>query len=250
MCRGARAQRDEREKHEMKCEEFEAAGLGIERDGTASSAEHAAAREHASTCSRCAALQDSWLLAKLELSALAEATRAMETPERVDMRLRQEFRTRHRKVPARRAAVIVTWALASAVVLVGAVSWRDWQRTRREEAVRHQLALASTATEAASGRGQADSEVGRLSSGASGQNQAQDSLSASIMNGDDGGGFTLLPGSAPGDAEDAAIWRVQMQRGALNGLGFPVNEDRAGEWIQVDLLVGNDGWPQGVRLVQ
>jgi hypothetical protein len=41
-----------------------------------------------------------------------------------------------------------------------------------------------------------------------------------------------------------------MQRGALSALGFPVNEDRAGEWIQVDLLVGNDGLPQGVRLVR
>jgi hypothetical protein len=43
---------------------------------------------------------------------------------------------------------------------------------------------------------------------------------------------------------------VRMQRGALSGLGFPVNEDSAGEWIQVDLLVGDDGLPQGVRLVR
>jgi hypothetical protein len=43
---------------------------------------------------------------------------------------------------------------------------------------------------------------------------------------------------------------VRMQRGALSALGFPVNEDRAGEWIQVDLLVGNDGLPQGVRLAR
>jgi len=28
----------------------------------------------------------------------------------------------------------------------------------------------------------------------------------------------------------------------------PVNEERAGEWIQVDLLVGNDGLPEAVRL--
>jgi hypothetical protein len=41
-----------------------------------------------------------------------------------------------------------------------------------------------------------------------------------------------------------------MQRGALSALGFSVNEDRAAEWIQVDLLVGNDGLPQGVRLAR
>jgi hypothetical protein len=92
--------------------------------------------------------------------------------------------------------------------------------------------------------------VERASNKASRQNQAQDNLSAALMNGDDGGEFTLLPGSVPADAEDAAIWRVRMQRGALSALGFPVNEDRAGEWIQVDLLVGNDGLPQGVRLAR
>jgi hypothetical protein len=39
-----------------------------------------------------------------------------------------------------------------------------------------------------------------------------------------------------------------MQRGALGAFGLPVNEDRANEWIQVDLLVGNDGLPEAVRL--
>jgi hypothetical protein len=60
--------------------------------------------------------------------------------------------------------------------------------------------------------------------------------------------FTFLPGVLPSDTDDAAIFRVRMQRGALGALGLPVNEDRAGEWIQVDLLVGNDGLPQAVRL--
>ena len=62
------------------------------------------------------------------------------------------------------------------------------------------------------------------------------------------GDFTLLPGVLPADTDDTAILRVRMQRGALGTLGLPVNEDRAGEWIQVDLLVGNDGLPQAVRL--
>jgi hypothetical protein len=62
--------------------------------------------------------------------------------------------------------------------------------------------------------------------------------------------FTLLPGALPAEADDAAIVRVRMQRGALGALGLPVNEERAGEWIQVDLLVGDDGLPQAVRLPQ
>jgi hypothetical protein len=250
MFLGERMRHDEREKCVMNCEEFEAIGLGLQRDAAASAAELAAAREHASTCSRCAALQDSWTAAKLELSELSEATRAAETPERVQMRLRQEFRTRHRSVPARRAAVIAAWTLATAAVLVGGVSWRNWQRTHGEGAARHEMAVPSTATEVAIGSSQADSRVERASNAASGQNQERDNLSATLTSADDEGEFTLLPGSVAADTEDGAIWRVQMQRGALSALGFPVNEDRAGEWIQVDLLVGNDGLPQGVRLVR
>jgi hypothetical protein len=47
---------------------------------------------------------------------------------------------------------------------------------------------------------------------------------------------------------DGSVVRVRMQRGALGDLGLPVNEERANEWIQVDLLVGQDGQPQAVRL--
>jgi anti-sigma factor RsiW len=234
----------------MNCEEFESVGLGIERDSAVDAAAREAAEEHASTCSRCARLQQSWLVAKLELSVLSEATRAAETPERTELRLRQEFRTRHRTMPARRATVIAAWALATAAVIVGAISWRNWERTRRQDSAVHQLTAPSKAGEVPSGSGQAGSGVERASNGASGQNRKRDNLPATLTSADDEGEFTLLPGSVAADSEDVAIWRVRMQRGALSALGLPVNEDRAGEWIQVDLLVGNDGLPQGVRLAR
>ena len=63
-------------------------------------------------------------------------------------------------------------------------------------------------------------------------------------------GFTFLPGAFAADTDDAAILRVRMQRGALSALGLAVNEERASEWIQVDLLVDDDGLPQAVRLPQ
>ena len=73
---------------------------------------------------------------------------------------------------------------------------------------------------------------------------------SAIAKDDDTGKFTLLPGSWPDETEDAAVVRVRMQRGALGALGLPVNQELAGEWIQVDLLVGNDGFPQAVRLAR
>jgi hypothetical protein len=219
----------------MKCEEFEAIGLDAERDASVGEAEWAAAREHAGTCSRCAALQDSWQVARAEMVALAEDTNLAQAPARVEMRLRQEFRTRHRTLKVRRAAVIAAWALASAAAVVGAVSWRNWRGGQTEEAAKN-----------------ANSRQAAIATAGSRESLAQDSTTGadSLVANNEMNDFTLLPGVLPAETDDAAIVRVRMQRSTLGALGLPVNEERAGEWIQVDLLVGNDGLPQAVRLLQ
>lgn len=228
-------------KCEMRCEEFEAIGLDAERDSSLNEAKRAAAREHANTCSRCAALQDSWQAARVELHALRETTVEAKAPARVEMRLRLEFRTQHRTLKLRRAAVIAAWTLATAAVLVGAVSWKNWKKNQQEEAARHGSAVPSVPSRNLS---RPDENGSRL------ENEALNNLYAVIPSEDGAGDFTPLPGILAAQSEEAAILRVWMQRGSLVGLGFPVNEDRAGEWIQVDLLVGDNGLPQAVRLAR
>src|ERR1700740_2109134 len=110
----------------MTCEEFDAIGLDAERDATLSEVQRVAAREHASTCSRCASLEDSWQAAGVELRAFAEDTATAQAPARVEMRLRQEFHTRHVTLKMRRTAVVAAWALTAAAVLIGALGW--WNR--------------------------------------------------------------------------------------------------------------------------
>jgi hypothetical protein len=225
-------------KQEMKCEEFEAIGLDAERNTSLSEAERAAAREHAATCSHCAALQDSWEAAGIELRAFAEDTAKAQAPARVEMRLRQEFRTRHVSLRVRRTAAIAAWALATAAVLVGAVSWVNWRRNSSSVAAHQSKSSQAAANPAASNANGAAS-------------QQSDTADSETLMADNGlSDFTLLPGSLPADTMDAAILRVRMQRSSLGAFGLPVNEERAGEWIQVDLLVGNDGLPQAVRLPQ
>jgi hypothetical protein len=231
----------------MTCEEFEAIGLDAERNASLSEVERVAAREHATTCSRCAALQDSWQAAGTELRAFAEDTAMAQAPARVEMRLRQEFRTRHVTSKVRRAAVVVAWALAAAAVLAGAVSWRNWRKNEREEAANHLKSPQSTAKPAANNAVTNREEASQSAAAARKPDSAE---SGTLMADNEMSGFTLLPGALPADTADAAILRVRMQRGALGALGLPVNEERAGDWIQVDLLVGNDGLPQAVRLPQ
>src|SRR6266446_3301207 len=185
----------------MKCEEFEAIGLDAERDASLSEVERGAAREHASTCSRCAALQDSWQAAGVELRAFAEDTAVAQAPARVEMRLRQEFRTQHVTLKVRRTA--------------------------------------------ANHKTSAEVPDGMLERGSAGAGSSETLVADNELS-----GFTFLPGAFAADTDEAAILHVRMQRSALGALGLPVNEERAGEWIQVDLLVGDDGLPQAVRLPQ
>lgn len=214
----------------MSCERAEALVLDLDRADAMQPEERAAALAHLSRCSQCAALQESWEAAKEELRSLAVDSQEADTPERVKMRLMLEFRARQRKAAAKRMGFVAGWALAGAAVAVMAVGLWNLERSRRGNKTEQNLSSAHNA--------------GNDTNNAS-QDQETGVFSADLANDDN---FTLLPGALPNDTDDSSIVRVRMQRSSLNALGFPVNEQRASEWIQVDLLVGNDGLPQAVRL--
>jgi hypothetical protein len=218
----------------MKCEEFEA--IGLERSGLRMSELDAALRdaaaEHAARCPWCAGLQESWQEARAALQALRETTHDAETPQRVEMRLRQEFGMRHRTAKARSAAIFAAWALATAVVLFAGVSWWNWRLSQT-----HGTTVSA----------ENNVKPNALPPPVSPTDTSEEPI---LVADNEAGDFTLLPGSLPQELDDSAIVRVGMQRGALSALGLPVNEERLSDWIQVDLLVGQDGLPKAVRLPQ
>jgi hypothetical protein len=207
----------------MNCEEYAAVAWGAEHDSAFTPAQAIDAREHLSVCSACAALAESWNAARSELRDLADITSVDGAPARVEMRLRQEFRTRHRTMKTRRVGMVAAWGLAAAALVVGAVNWSNWHSTHitpKPDAVTNVAAQASPSSDSTLVADNGENE------------------------------FTALPGAIYAGNDDAEVVRVRMQRGSLGALGFPVNEDRASEWIQVDLLVGNDGLPQAVRVAE
>jgi len=209
----------------MNCEEFELIGLDA-GSGQVSAAEEAAAAEHSSACAKCAALAESWDMARNELSFYKDATQAASAPARVEMRLLQELRAQkrpHERV--RRAGIMAAWGLAVAASIVGVVSWQTWQAGKHQPLQPKINTLAVNTT-----------------------TQAEQSSDTVIVADEDSGAFTPLPGAIPVAAEDGSIYQVRMQRASLGVLGLPVNDDGASEWINVDLLVADDGTPQGVRL--
>ena len=101
----------------MNCQEL--ANLGLELDGAGSLSNRNAAREHMRTCAACAALYESTERLRADLHELGMATADATAPSRVEMRLRQEFRTRHTTVKTRDRVVIASWLLAAATHRIG-----------------------------------------------------------------------------------------------------------------------------------
>jgi hypothetical protein len=214
----------------MTCEEFATAGLDL-GSAEANGLLQIAAREHLRECPHCAALQENWLSLREDLRGLGAETAGAEAPARVEMRLRQEFLTKHKAV-SYRSAMILAWSLAAAATLFFAVTGANWYRHRGVAVAKIQsnAAITGNASQTSAAARSAPSEV--------------------LVASNDSGDFTLLPDSMPPALEDATVVRVQMQRAALGELGLTVNEEHAADWIQVDLLVGDDGLPQAVRLPQ
>jgi hypothetical protein len=233
----------------MNCEQFETVGLDLDRESRngVDAIERAAAIDHANNCARCAALQESWRDAQIELQALRDMTANVGAPLRVEMRLRQEFFARNRAQKVRRFALVSAWVLASAALLLVGMSWWNWHISSENIILQGAMTQPrNDATASAPATNPAASPiVNPLDS-----DPTEPANEATLVAANDAEDFTLLPGSMAQEIGDGSVVRVRMQRGALGDLGLPVNEERANEWIQVDLFVGQDGQPQAVRLPQ
>jgi hypothetical protein len=227
------------ETYATKCDEFEVLGLDSQSDPSLSEDRRRQVVDHALVCEKCAALRDSWREAKGELTSLSEYTAGLNAPLRVEARLLQQFRLKHQFRKERNSVKFAVWALTAAALLFCAASWWDWQHARHS-------ALANLANFDGSSIAAGSTGADVASSGIAATEDGSDMLVAD----NDTDDFTQLPGSSAQQTEDADIVRVGMQRGSLAALGLPVNEERASDWIQVDLLVASDGSPQAVRLPQ
>ncbi|HKM67882.1 MAG TPA: hypothetical protein VJX70_12010 [Candidatus Acidoferrum sp.] len=211
----------------MNCEEF--ANSGLDQDLYADGMDSAAAREHLRICPHCAGLYESSLALRAELRELGQVTSGATAPSRVEMRLRQEFRTRHKTDKNRGRVVLAGWVLAAATLILVASSLVVWHGRRDSNTARVQKAATPAA-------------IPGVATGPE--------LGGTLIAENDGDEFALIPGAVPGLLDDSTVVRVQMQRGSLSALGLSVNEEHASDVVQVDLLLGADGQPQAYRLPQ
>jgi len=212
----------------MNCEEFAIAGL--DRELNSGGVDAAAAREHMRNCPHCAALYESSLALSTDLRELGQLTSSATAPSRVEMRLRQEFRTRHTTEKSRGRLVVASWLLAAATLAIAATSLVLWQRHGYMNTAQTHKTSATPAA------------VHSVATGPE--------LGGTLIAANDGEEFALIPGAIPGMWDDSTVVRVQMERGSLAALGLSVNEEHVNDVVQVDLLLGTDGQPQAYRLAE
>ncbi|HEY2117619.1 MAG TPA: hypothetical protein VGH37_00420 [Candidatus Acidoferrum sp.] len=219
----------------MTCEEFQLATLDADPQEQREALSESV-REHLLHCPNCAAFERNWQELRDELQQIGIEERDVQAPARVEMRVRQEFRTKHKTMKARRSAVLTSWALAAAAILLLVIGWSNWSHEKKSPVANRVATVRQT--------------VGPVSGKSSKISPAGPELGEVLVAANNSEDFTLLPGSMPGFLGDATVVHVQMQRGALGALGLTVNEEHADDWIDVDLVLGDDGQPQAVRLPQ
>lgn len=226
----------------MNCAEFQEIvhefGRGDARETLGESTE-VMARLHAQICETCAgSLAEAQVLAKA-LADTAEETKLLEAPAGMEERLAGAFREHHRnleRVPYRERRARLRWVewagLAAAAIALAAIGAWNFSRGRV-------VKNTNTAPITASGPVK------------SGINGATTDTAGDMQTAEEEADFVPVPYGESLSADDPGmVVRVSMTRGALESLGYPIDEVNASEVIQADVLVGEDGLPVAVRLVQ
>jgi len=203
-----------------------------------------AALEHAANCELCSErMADASALAEAT-EAMAQSARAEQTPHRVEASLLSAFRGHHRRASWRRSLEWASVGAAAAVLLI--FLWTNNLRSKGQmstpsqkddssQTAMQQEAKASPAPKADHARPVANAKVADVS--------VKEPYSASD--------FVPVPFTGAIAADDAGmVVRVQLTRASLAQLGYPVAETPDEELILADVLVGEDGWPRGVKLIQ
>jgi hypothetical protein len=234
---------------EMTCREFDEIVHGYVRMELLDVRVREAALEHAAVCSLCSNRMAEAIVLAEATDASGKRARNQQTPPRVESALLAEFRNHHQRASWRRTFEWSSIGAAAAVLLI--VLWTVGLRSREpsQPAPRKDVSSQSNAPVDAQGPASSPARDGvqpaEENDSAAGVGEAQ---SESAYTASDFVPVPFTEAIAPDDP--GMVVRVQLTRASLAQLGYPVAEAPDDDLIQADVLVGEDGWPRGVKLVQ
>jgi hypothetical protein len=229
---------------EMTCREFDEVVHGLVRMELLDVVVREKALDHAAHCPNCAdRMAEARLLAEATES-VARNSREQQAPPSVEAALLSDFRSHHRRASWVRRLEWVTAGAVAAMLLV--FVWNYQGRTNRD-----QSSPAPSKDVSSQSKAPLDASVPVLQQPGESTQVAADEV-ADRVGGEGYAASDFVPvpfteGIAPEDA--GMVVRVQLTRASLAELGYPVAETPGEDLILADVLVGEDGWPRGVKLV-
>ena len=233
---------------EMTCREFDEIVHGYVRMELLDVRLREAALEHTAVCSLCAGRLS-------EAIALAEATEAasrraqhLQAPAQVEAAVLAGFRANHQRNSWRRAFEWSSIGAAAAVLLL--VLWTIGIRSTGPSQPAPKKDVSSQSNGLLDAKG---SDTAPASDGvqAPDKDDADSGVDASTVETYAASDFVPVPFTGAIAPDDPGmVVRVELTRASLAQLGYPVAEAPDDDLIQADVLVGEDGWPRGVKLVQ
>ena len=235
----------------MSCQTHRRTLLDLARGSVPAEESAAAARGHAAECPACGRWLTEQQRLTVSLRALARDTRVA-APAEMQRRLEAAFGVYHAG-SQRGARDWMKWSAAAAIVIcaIGFGVWRlrpapspvpaVTQASRpAEPARRPDTPAVTTASPVSSPREYTVSASSRPSSRPPLPNRAAVADRP----------FVAIPASgALPPLETAQIFRVEVPVGALPAYGFDIAPDATGSYVTADVLVGQDGQPRAIRLV-
>jgi hypothetical protein len=202
--------------------------------------------EHAAHCDNCAVrMGEAAMLAEVTEAAAVRA-REQQAPPYVEAALLSAFRGQRRRQHTTLWRTFEWAAAGAAAAILAAVLLTSSIRSKVQPSPMPKKDVTSQSKEPLDATGPGSSQPG----------QAAQGTGLEALNLGTGGTYSVsdfvpVPFTDGMGAEDPGmIVRVQLTRASLAELGYPVDEAYSSEWIRADVLVGEDGWPRGVRVVQ
>jgi hypothetical protein len=232
---------------EMTCREFDEIVHGFVRMELLDVNAREAVLEHAAHCELCSQrMADAAALAEAS-EMMGQSAREEQAPPRVEASLLAAYRNHHRRASWRRTMEWASVGAAAAVLLIFL-----WTVSGRSKGQSSSPAPRKDVT-SQSGLPQEAKAPAALN-----QNAGAPAAAAAAIVADAPGSetyvasdFVPVPFTGAISADDPGmVVRVQLTRASLAQLGYPVVETPDEDLILADVLVGEDGWPRGVKLIQ
>ena len=231
---------------EMTCTEFDEAVHDFVRMDLLDVSVREAVLEHAAHCEACAQrMADAAALAEAA-ETLGKNAQAERAPAHIEASLLAAFRSHHRRISWRRGWEWAAVGAAAAVLLI--FLWTAAGHPKGPSVSPAPRKDVSSETRAPQEAQAPVAPERQTVSAPLAETSGEEQAASQAYTASD---FVPVPFTGAISADDPGmIVRVQLTRSSLAQLGYPVAETPDEELILADVLVGEDGWPRGVKVVQ